>query len=169
MLPPPSLTSLQRLFAWSVFSLQLQPACRTSLRGESEGRGAVEIGGGGGGLLCFKISSKKKNRIESKDNVSISKSRRLQKILLQQQQHQQESSYTPVSENGAARRGRARLCGGEHREEAHQKGLSQEHRRTFLCTFKGGSLLVPFPVTWFGLCYFVRAQVTVQCIVKRAV
>lgn len=32
-----------------------------------------------------------------------------------------------VSENGATRRGRARLCGGEHREEAQQKGLSQEH------------------------------------------
>lgn len=45
-----------------------------------------------------------------------------------------------VSENGATRRGRARLCGGEHREEAQQKGLSQEHRRTFLhtCTWKGG-------------------------------
>lgn len=32
-----------------------------------------------------------------------------------------------ASENGATRRGRARLCGGEHREEAQQKGLSQGH------------------------------------------
>lgn len=33
--------------------------------------------------------------------------------------------------NGATRRGRARLCGGEHREEAQQEGLSQERRRAF--------------------------------------
>lgn len=34
--------------------------------------------------------------------------------------------------NGDTRRGRARLCGGEHREEAQQKGLSS---CTFTCVF----------------------------------
>ncbi len=59
LLPPPCLTSYQRLFAWSVFLLQPKLACRTTLsEGESEGRAAVKIRRGGG-VLCFTSEGQK--------------------------------------------------------------------------------------------------------------
>lgn len=76
LLPPPRLTSRQRLFAWSVFWLQLQLARRRSLSEEgSEGSDVVKIlGGGGGSCLAHQRRSRKK-RPGSEDKVPDTKSR----------------------------------------------------------------------------------------------
>ena len=105
------------------------PAERVSPRGESEGRVAVKIGGGGG-LLCF---TSEEQQGEKKKNVPKA---RIRCRIAKAEGKSTRRAASLASENGATRRGRARLCGGEHREEAQQKGLSQEHRRTFLhiCT-----------------------------------
>lgn len=54
-------------------------------------------------------------RAESGGKVSDTKNREREK----------KKHASPVSENGATRCWRTRLCGGEHREEAQQEGLSQ--------------------------------------------
>lgn len=85
--------------------------------------------------MCFTSEEQQeKKRPESEDKVSDSEAEGKSTIR----------AASLVSENGATRRGRARLCGGEHREEAQQKGLSQEYRRTFLhtCTWRGASFCV---------------------------
>lgn len=92
----------------------------------------MKIGGGGGGSLVFHIrGAARKNGLKARIRCPITKAERGEKS---------RRAASLVSENGATRRGRARLCGGEHREEAQQKGLSQERRRTFVhtCTWKGG-------------------------------
>lgn len=68
--------------------------------------------------MCFtSAQQQEKKRPEREDKVSDPKSRG----------GKNRRTAFLVSENGATRRGRARLCGGEHREEAQQEGLYQEH------------------------------------------
>lgn len=74
LLPPPRLTSRQRLFAWSVFWLQLQLARRRSLsEEESEGRDVDRIRGGG--LLCFTSEEERGNGLKFEDKVSDTESK----------------------------------------------------------------------------------------------
>lgn len=157
LLPPPRLTSRQRLFAWSVFWLQLQLARRRSLsEEESEGSDVLKIRGEGGGSCLAHQRRSRKKRPESEDKVPDTKSRG----------EKSRGASALVSENGATRRGRARLCGGEHREEAQQKGLSQERWRAFLMHMQRRIISL-----WFFLhllyvsgFHWIISKMTVQCI-----
>lgn len=82
----------------------------------------MKTGGGGGGVtLVFHIrgAERGKNGLKARVRCRIQKAER---GLTKKKGNRRTAS--PVSENGATRRWRARLCGGEHREEAQQKGLS---------------------------------------------
>lgn len=122
---------LHEVFCCSGFN---SPAERVSPRGESEGRDAVKRRGGR--LLCFtseERQSGRKNDLKARIRCQISKAEEGEK---------NRKAASLVSENGATRRGRARLCGGEHREEAQQKGLSPKHWRTFFTLMHMGTRVI---------------------------
>lgn len=129
---PPHPTSRRRLFAWSVFWLQLQLSRRRSLSEEdSEGRDVREITARSSskrrkeeeGFFRFTSQEEQRGRVLKKKAAW----KRGEGVGYREQRERSRGAASLLSENGAARRGRARLCGGEHREEAQQKGWSQEH------------------------------------------
>lgn len=139
---PPSPTSRQRLFVWSVFWLQLQLSRRRSLSEEDSEEGDVRkirarrsSSGGSSrrkeeeeGFFRFTSQEEQRGRVLKKKAAW----KRGEGVGYREQRERSRGAASLLSENGAARRGRARLCGGEHREEAQQKGWSQEHRKARL-------------------------------------
>lgn len=124
---PPPTRRHSECYLHEVFSAAAPTRLQSeTLRGQSEGRGERKHRGGES-LLCF--TSAKQQRSKNKPKTKIRCRKGITDVWF----------LSFGGWNGATRRGRARLCGGEHREEAQQKGLSLALWRTFVTERRGTS------------------------------